>query len=258
MSFETIQYAVQSDVATIRLNRPDRMNSLNRVMRRELLAALTQAPAESRCIVITGTGRGFCAGQDLGDVGSFAELNLEATLREEYEPLLQLIYDCPVPTICAVNGAAAGAGANLALAADIVVAARSASFLEAFARIGLIPDAGVTYWLPRLAGNARAMGLCLLADPISADTAAEWGLIWEAVDDDRLDAHVTAMAAKLAKGPTAAYRLIKQALRASPANDLSAQLSLEAKLQGEAGATRDFREGVMAFLEKRPAVYEGR
>lgn len=258
MSFETIDYAVADNVATIRLNRPDRMNSLNRVMRRELLAALTRAPTEARCVVLTGTGRGFCAGQDLGDVGSFAELDLEATLREEYEPLLNLIYDCPVPTICAVNGAAAGAGANLALAADIVIAARSASFLEAFARIGLIPDAGGTYWLPRLAGTARAMGLCLLAEPIPAATAAEWGLIWEVVDDDALPKCTTEMAAKLAKGPTEAYRLIKQALRASPANDLPTQLSLEAELQGKAGATRDFREGVMAFLEKRPAAYEGR
>jgi 2-(1,2-epoxy-1,2-dihydrophenyl)acetyl-CoA isomerase len=163
-----------------------------------------------------------------------------------------------VPVICAVNGAAAGAGANLALAADVVIAARSAVFIEAFARIGLIPDAGGTYWLPRLAGMARAMGMCLLADPVPAEQAAQWGLIWQAVDDDQLDSRAAELAGKLANGPTEAYRLMKQALRQSMSNDLEAQLALEAKLQGEAGRTRDFMEGVTAFMEKRPANYEGR
>ena len=258
MSFETIIYAVADNVATITLNRPDRMNALSAAMRRELANALTKASAEARAIVLTGAGNGFCAGQDLGDVGSFDELDLGATLRDEYEPLLKLIYDCPVPVICAVNGSAAGAGANLALAADIVIAGRSASFLEAFARIGLIPDAGGTYWLPRLVGQARAMGMCLLADKIPAEQALQWGMIWDVVDDDTLQEHVGEMAARLAKGPTKAYRLVKQALRQSHANDLAAQLDLEASLQAEAGQTHDFREGVMAFLEKRPAVYEGR
>ena len=258
MSFETIIYAVADNVATITLNRPDRMNALSAAMRRELADALTKASAEARAIVLTGAGNGFCAGQDLGDVGSFDELDLGATLRDEYEPLLKLIYDCPVPVICAVNGSAAGAGANLALAADIVIAGRSASFLEAFARIGLIPDAGGTYWLPRLVGQARAMGMCLLADKIPAEQALQWGMIWDVVDDDTLQEHVGEMAARLAKGPTKAYRLMKQALRQSHPNDLAAQLDLEASLQAEAGQTHDFREGVMAFLEKRPAVYEGR
>jgi len=258
MSYDTLLYAVAGDVATITLNRPDRMNSLNAVMRAELLDALTRAPREARAVVLTGAGRGFCAGQDLGDTGNIADLNLERVLREEYEPLLKLVYDCPVPVICAVNGAGAGAGANLALAADVVIAARSAVFIEAFARIGLIPDAGGTYWLPRLAGMARAMGMCLLADPVPAEQAAQWGLIWQAVDDDQPDSRAAEIAGKLAKGPTEAYRLMKQALRQSMSNDLETQLALEAKLQGEAGRTRDFMEGVTAFMEKRPASYEGR
>jgi 2-(1,2-epoxy-1,2-dihydrophenyl)acetyl-CoA isomerase len=234
------------------------MNSLSAAMRSELLDALSRAPREARAVVLTGAGRGFCAGQDLGDTGSIADLNLERVLREEYEPLLKLVYDCPVPVICAVNGAAAGAGANLALAADVVIAARSAVFIEAFARIGLIPDAGGTYWLPRLSGMARAMGMCLFAEPVPAERAAEWGLIWEVVDDDQLATRAAELARRLAKGPTVAYRLMKQALRASGSNDLETQLALEARLQGEAGRTRDFMEGVAAFMEKRPARYEGR
>ena len=258
MTYETVLYDVVNGVATITLNRPDKMNCLSAAMRVELIDALTRAPNDARAVLLTGAGKGFCAGQDLGDTGNVATLNLERVLREEYEPLLKLIYDCPVPVICAVNGAAAGAGANLALSADIVIAARSAVFLEAFARIGLIPDAGGTYWLPRLAGMARAMGMSLLADPVPAETAAEWGLIWEAVDDDRLQARATELAERLAKGPTQAYKLIKQALRQSLSNDLDTQLALEASLQGKAGQTRDFLEGVAAFLEKRPANYEGR
>jgi len=258
MAYQTLRYEVADDVATITLNRPDKMNSLNTRMRAEMAEAMSRAPREARVAVLTGAGRSFCAGQDLSDTGRFEDLNLERVLREEYEPLLKLVYDCPVPVIAAVNGAAAGAGANLALAADVVVAARSAVFLEAFARIGLIPDAGGTYWLPRLAGMARAMGMCLFADPIPAERAAEWGLIWEAVDDDALAPRVAELAARLAKGPTVAYRLMKRALRESMANGLDAQLALEAKLQGEAGKSRDFVEGVSAFLEKRPARYEGR
>ncbi len=258
MPYQTIEYALEDAVATIRLNRPDKMNALSAAMRRELIDALSRAPEEARALIITGNGPGFCAGQDLGDVRSLAELDLHQVLRDEYEPLLKLIYDCPVPTICAVNGAAAGAGANLALGADIVIAARSASFLQAFARIGLIPDAGGTYWLPRLVGQARAMGMALLAEPVPAETAAEWGLIWEAVDDDALESRAAELAGRLAAGPTVAYRLIKQALRASPGNTLPEQLELEATLQAQAGTTRDFMEGVMAFLQKRRAGFEGR
>jgi len=258
MNFATIRYAVADGVATIILDRPDRMNSLNAAMRRDLLAALTRAPEEARAVVLTGAGRGFCSGQDLGDAARFEDINLSETLREEYEPLLTALGDCPVPTIAAVNGPAAGAGANLALTADIVVAARSASFIQAFARIGLIPDAGGTYWLPRLVGQARAMGMCLTTDPVPAARAVEWGLIWEMVEDDALSDRAEALARQLAEGPTLAFRLMKRALRASGANDLDAQLELEAQLQGEAGRSRDFMEGVAAFLEKRAPRFEGR
>lgn len=258
MSFETILYGVADGVATITLNRPEVMNGLNARMRREVAQALGAAATEARVAVITGAGRGFCSGQDLADAGAIGELDLERILREEYEPMLRAVYDCPIPTIAAVNGAAAGAGANLALAADVVIAARSASFIQAFARIGLVPDAGGTYWLPRQVGFARAMGAALLAEKIDAEQAAAWGMIWEAVADEDFAATVAARAAHLAKGPTLAYRLIKRALRESLGNGLDAQLALEAALQGEAGASRDFREGVAAFLEKRPARYEGR
>jgi len=258
MSFETLLYTAADGVATITLTRPDKMNSLSTAMRAELLDALTRAPRDGRVVVLTGAGRGFCAGQDLGDVGDIGELNLDRLLRDEYEPVVKLIHDCPVPVIAAVNGGAAGAGANMALAADVVIAARSAVFLEAFTRIGLIPDAGGTYWMPRLAGMARAMGMSLLAEPVPADRAAAWGLIWEAVDDDQLEARTAELAGRLAAGPTEAYRLTKQALRQSMSNTLEAQLGLEAELQGQAGRTRDFMEGVAAFLEKRPASFEGR
>ena len=258
MDYETIGYAVSEGVATVTLNRPERRNALTATMRRELLHALRRAPEEARAAVLTGTGGGFCAGQDLGDAASIAEIDLETTLREEYEPLLRALADAPIPVLAAVNGAAAGAGANLALSADVVIAARSAVFIEAFARIGLIPDAGGTYWLPRMVGLPRAMGMCLFAEPISADRAAEWGLIWEVVDDADLAPRAAELARRLADGPTLAHRLAKRALRASAANDLDAQLALEARLQGEAGASRDFLEGVAAFMEKRPPRFEGR
>ena len=258
MNFETIEYAITDGVVTVTLNRPDNLNSMNALMRRELQAAFLQAPEDGRALILTGAGRGFCAGQDLGDVTSFDELDLERTLRDEYDPILKALRDSPIPTIAAINGPAAGAGANLALGADIVIAARSASFLEAFARIGLIPDAGGTYLLPRLVGRARAMGLSLLAEPLSADKAAEWGLIWEAVEDDQLMQRASGIATRLANGPTKAYRLIKQAMEASIGNDFETQTALEAKLQGQAGRSRDFKEGVMAFLEKRKPSFEGR
>jgi 2-(1,2-epoxy-1,2-dihydrophenyl)acetyl-CoA isomerase len=172
--------------------------------------------------------------------------------------MLKAIYDCPVPTICAVNGAAAGAGANLALATDVVIATESAVFIQAFTRIGLIPDAGGSYYLPRQMGMAKAMGAALFADKISAKQADDWGMIYEAVPDDRFDAHWRGRAAHLAKGPTAAYNALKLAIRSSFDNTLDEQLALEAKLQGKCGQTRDFKEGVVAFLEKRPAQYEGR
>ena len=254
----TITVTEQDGIGTITLNRPEVMNALSSAMRAEMLAAVRHLSETARVLVLTGAGRGFCSGQDLQDAMALGQLDLGRILAEEYEPLLNAIYDCPIPTIAAVNGAAVGAGANLALAADVVIATESASFVQAFTRIGLIPDAGGSYWLPRQIGMARAMGAALFAEKITARQAADWGMIWEVVPDDAFAAHVATRAAGLAQGPTAAYRLLKQALRASPANDLPAQLALEARLQSEAGATSDFREGVTAFLQKRPAKFTGR
>jgi 2-(1,2-epoxy-1,2-dihydrophenyl)acetyl-CoA isomerase len=258
MTYTNITYDLSEGVATITLNRPEVMNALSRALRQELLAALHIASCEARVIVLTGTGRAFCSGQDLSDAGSPATLDLERTLNEEYVPLLEAITQCPVPTIAAVNGAAAGAGANLALAADVVIATTSASFIQAFTRIGLVPDAGGSYWLPRQIGMARAMGAMLFADKITADQAAAWGMIYQSVPDAEFGAYVRARALQLATGPTVAYRGVKQSLRASFDNDLPTQLQLEARLQGQCGKTFDFSEGVSAFLEKRPAKFQGR
>ncbi len=258
MDYQTLQIARADGYAVITLNRPDVKNALNTQMRAELLHAFKEEVGDARAIVLTGAGDAFCSGQDLSDAKSIASVNLERTLRDEYVPLLHAIYDCPVPTIAAVNGAAAGAGANLALAADVVIASEKAVFLQAFARIGLIPDAGGTYWLPRQIGFARAMGAALFAEPITALQAADWGMIWEAVEDSAFEAHWRGRAAKLAAGPTLTYGYLKEAIRGSYDNSLEEQLLVEAKLQGRCGKTRDFREGVMAFLEKRPAEYEGR
>lgn len=254
-----ILYDLTAGVATITLNRPEVMNALSGALRRALLEAIRRAESEARVIVLTGAGRAFCSGQDLADAQGFgAEVPFEQMLNEEYVPLLNAIYDCPLPTIAAVNGAAAGAGANLALAADVVIASESASFVQAFTRIGLIPDAGGSWWLPRQIGAARAMGACLFADRITARQAESWGMIYETVPDADFQTHIAARAAHLAQGPTAAYRAVKQALRQSLSNDLPTQLALEAQLQGQVGRTQDFREGVAAFLEKRPAKFTGR
>jgi len=258
MVYKAIDWRAKDGIGMLTLNRPEVMNALNTQMRAEILDAVRHAPDEARVLVITGAGRAFCSGQDLGDGANVADIDLERTLRDEYEPMLRAIFDCPIPTIAAVNGAAAGAGANLALAADVVIASEAAMFLQAFTRIGLIPDAGGTYWLPRQVGFARAMGTALFAEPVPARQAAEWGMIWEAVPEDGFEAHWRARAAQLAKGPTVAYARLKEAIRASSGNDLEAQLSLEAQLQGACGATRDFKEGVVAFLEKRPPRFEGR
>jgi 2-(1,2-epoxy-1,2-dihydrophenyl)acetyl-CoA isomerase len=258
MDYQTIRVDRQDGYAVITLNRPEVKNALNSQMRAELLHAMQAEAKTARAIVYTGAGDAFCSGQDLSNAKSIASVNLERTLRDEYVPMLRAIFDCPVPTIAAVNGAAAGAGANLALAADVVIATERAVFLQAFARIGLIPDAGGTYWLPRQVGFARAMGAALFAEPVSAREAADWGMIWEAVPDKDFAAHWRGRAAKLAAGPTATYGYAKQAIRESYGNSLEEQLLLEARLQGRCGQTRDFREGVMAFLEKRPAAYEGR
>jgi len=258
MDYEVIRLGIAEDIAKITLARPEVRNALNTQMRAELLHAIRSAERSARVIVMTGAGEAFCSGQDLGDRANVAATDLERTLRDEYMPLLRAIYECPLPVIAAVNGAAAGAGANLALAADVVIAAERAVFLQAFTRIGLIPDAGGTYWLPRQMGFAKAMGAALFAEPIGARQAADWGMIWEAVPDAEFDAHWRARARHLATGPTEAYGRTKEALRATYENDLEAQMLLEARLQGRVGKTRDFREGVLAFLEKRAARFEGR
>lgn len=258
MPYQTISFDITDGVAVITLDREDKMNALNTQMRAEIADAAREAGQKARALVLTGKGRAFCSGQDLSDRANAAELDMERTLRDEYGPMLRAIYDCPVPTISAVNGAAAGAGANLALAADIVIATQSAYFLQAFARIGLIPDAGGTYWMTRGMGMAKAMGAALFADKITAQQADDWGLIWEAVADDAFDATWRARAAHLANGPTLAYAKIKEAIRGAWDNTLEDQLTLEGRLQGQVGKSRDFREGVTAFLEKRPARYEGR
>ncbi len=258
MRYETIRFEISDAVAVITLDRPERRNALNARMRAELTEALGRAEGAARVAVLTGAGRAFCAGQDLGDGVDLAHADLERVLRDEYLPMLEAIARCRLPTIAAVNGAAAGAGANLALAADVTIAAESAVFVQAFARIGLIPDAGGTWFLPRQVGLARAMGAALFAEPVSAARAAQWGMIWEAVADADFEAHWRARAAALARGPGFAHARLKLALRASFGNDLQTQAKLEARLQGECGKSRDFQEGVLAFLKKRPPDFEGR
>lgn len=256
--YQTITLEIAEDIAVLRLDRPDRMNALNTLMRAEITDAIGAAGRRARVVVMTGNGRAFCSGQDLGDGGNAATLDLERVLRDEYVPMIAAIGECPVPVIAAVNGPAAGAGANLALAADVVIAAESAYFLQAFTRIGLMPDAAGTWWLPRQMGMAKAMGAALFAEPIGARQASDWGMIWEAVPDAEFDARWQARAAQLAAGPTVAYRNLKRALRQSWENGFEAQLALEAALQGELGGTRDFQEGVVAFHDKRKAGFEGR
>ncbi|MGB5862664.1 MAG: enoyl-CoA hydratase-related protein [Sulfitobacter sp.] len=257
MDYQTITYELTDGVALVTLNRPEKYNALTTQMRAEIEHAFTTGGREARVVVMTGSGKAFCSGQDLGD-GAASALDLERTLRDEYAPMLRAISNCPVPTIAAVNGPAAGAGANLALATDVVFASESAYFLQAFTRIGLIPDAGGTYVMPRQMGMAKAMGAALFADKISARQADDWGMIWEAVEDHMFNAHWRAKAAHLAAGPTAAYGSVKKVIRDSWHNNFEDQLSLEAHEQGKCGKSRDFKEGVVAFIEKRPPSFEGR
>lgn len=258
MQYETLRLNVSNNVAVIEFTRPEVMNALNTQMRAEILHAVRDVESRARVLVLTGKGRAFCSGQDLGDRATVASTDLERTLRDEYVPMLMAIYNCKIPTIAAVNGPAAGAGANLALAADVVIATHSAVFLQAFTRIGLIPDAGGSYYLPRQIGMAKAMGAALFAEPMTAEEASRIGMIWEAVPDEEFAAHWKDRASYLANGPTEAYARVKKIIRASFENNLEDQLMLEAKLQGECGKTFDFREGVLAFLDKRAANYEGR
>ncbi|MBD3764710.1 MAG: enoyl-CoA hydratase/isomerase family protein [Rhodobacterales bacterium] len=253
----TVLFDLADGVATLTLNRPGVMNALNSAMRADLRQAIARAADQARVLVLTGAGRAFCSGQDLAEAAPGA-VDLGRVLAEEYEPLLTDLTACPIPTLAAVNGAAAGAGANLALACDVVIAAEGARFIQAFTRIGLIPDAGGTWVLPRQIGLARAMGAMLFAEPVPARQAADWGMIWQAVPDADLAATVAQRAAQLAAGPTAAYRALKQALRAGLSNDLATQLALEARLQDGCGQSQDFAEGVAAFLDKRAPRFAGR
>lgn len=249
-------------VLRLTLNRPARLNALDAAMLATLRSTLEHArdDAAIRAILLTGAGRGFCAGQDLGardPATRSAPVDLGDSLDQAYNPVLRLIRDLPKPVLCAVNGVAAGAGANLALACDIVLAARSARFIQAFARIGLIPDAGGTWTLVRRLGEARAKALAMTAMPLDADTAANWGLIWKAVDDTDLPEAAASLAAELAQGPTHALGLAKQAMHAAATNDFSTQLDLERDLQRQAGRGADYAEGVRAFLEKRAPRFTG-
>jgi 2-(1,2-epoxy-1,2-dihydrophenyl)acetyl-CoA isomerase len=263
MPYETILLEATDGVATVTLNRPDKLNAFVPKMHEELRTALDACAEDAavRCIVLTGAGRGFCAGQDLAERAmQFSEggaPDIGETLENFYNPLIRRLRLIEKPVVVAVNGVAAGAGANIALAGDIVIAARSAKFIEAFCKVGLIPDAGGTWSLPRLIGDARARGMALLGAPISAEQAAEWGLIWACVDDDELADEARAVARQLAAGPTRSLGLTKRALNASATNTLDEQLDLERDLQREAGRTEDYREGVAAFSEKRPAAFKG-
>lgn len=259
MAFNTITLEIESGVATLTLNRPDRLNSFTVEMHKEVAAAFDQL-GDSRVLVLTGAGRGFCAGQDLNDraVNSGESVDLGHSVENYYNPLIRRLRDLDMPVIARVNGVAAGAGANIALACDIVVAAKSAKFIESFANIGLIPDSGGTWILPKLIGQARAMGLALTATPVSAEQAEAWGMIWKAVDDADLDAEVAALASRFATAPTSGLAAIRKMLREGWAAPLDAQLDRERDTMARLGRTEDYKEGVAAFLEKRSPVFRGR
>jgi 2-(1,2-epoxy-1,2-dihydrophenyl)acetyl-CoA isomerase len=261
MSYQNIVFSLDAGIARVTLNRPDRLNSFNGEMHLELRDALAQTIAgRARVLLLTGAGRGFCAGQDLSDrnVAVGAEpVDLGYTIETFYKPLILSLRALEMPVICAVNGVAAGAGASIALACDIVLAARSASFIQAFSKIGLVPDAGGTWVLPRLVGTARAMGLAMLGDKLSAEQAESWGLIWKCIDDDKLMAEADRLALHFSTAPTKGLADTKRALYASSENSLEQQLELERALQQKLGFGHDYREGVAAFMEKRSPNFKG-
>ena len=260
MPEQSILYVLEAGVATITLNRPDRLNSFNPDMHLALRAALERAAKEARAVLLTGAGRGFCAGQDLSDrsvAADEAPPDIGASIDLYYKPLILQIKRLPMPVICAVNGVAAGAGVSVALACDMVFAAKSASFIQAFSKIGLIPDSGGTWFLPRLIGDARAMALALTGDKLPAETAAEWGLIWKCVADEELQAQAAAIAKQFAAGPTRAYARIKESIQAAATNTLETQLGVERDFMAELGRSKDYREGVAAFMAKRAPNFTG-
>jgi 2-(1,2-epoxy-1,2-dihydrophenyl)acetyl-CoA isomerase len=263
MGYEHILFSLDGGIARLTLNRPERLNSFNDAMHAEVRDALgrVRGDGSARVLVLTGAGRGFCAGQDLSDravAAGAAPVDLGASIERNYKPLVLGLRSLPLPVICAVNGVAAGAGANLAFACDLVIAAKSATFIEAFCKLGLIPDTGGTYFLPRLVGSARAMGLALLGEKVTAEQAAQWGLIWQCVEDAELAPCVDRLAAHFAAAPTRGLARAKQAIYASPANTLEQQLELERDFMRELGASDDYREGVAAFMAKRPPMFTGR
>lgn len=263
MAYETILFEVANGAARITLNRPDRLNSFTVQMHREVADALSKVESDAsiRALLITGAGRGFCAGQDLSDraVAPGGEgVDLGESLENRYNPLIKRIVNLPKPVVCAVNGVAAGAGANIAFACDIVLAAKSAKFIQSFSNIGLVPDSGGTWILPRLAGHARAMGLALTGEPLSAEKAEAWGLIWRCVEDDQLKEESGKLIERFASGPTRGLAAIKLAMRRGWDADLAAQLDLERDMQRELGRSADYKEGVAAFGEKRAPKFSGR
>jgi 2-(1,2-epoxy-1,2-dihydrophenyl)acetyl-CoA isomerase len=262
MTFANILYSVEQGVARLTLNRPDKLNSFNVAMHQEVREALGRAVSDgARVLVLTGAGRGFCAGQDLGDraIAPGGEgVDLGDSIEKNYKPLVLALRSLPMPVITAVNGVAAGAGANIALACDIVIAAKSANFVQSFSKLGLVPDSGGTWFLPRLVGNARALGLALLGDKLSAEQAAQWGLIWRAVDDGEFKAAVDALAAHFASAPTKGLARTKQAIHEAWGHTLEQQLDQERDFQRELGRSHDYKEGVAAFIEKRTPSYQGR
>jgi 2-(1,2-epoxy-1,2-dihydrophenyl)acetyl-CoA isomerase len=263
MTYQHIQFHAADGIARITLNRPERLNSFNDAMHAEVREALdgVRADASARVLLLTGAGRGFCAGQDLSDraVAPGGEaVDLGASIDRNYKPLILGLRALPMPVVCAVNGVAAGAGANLALACDVVIAAKSASFIQAFCKIGLVPDSGGTYFLPRLVGTARALGLALTGEKLAAEDAAAWGLIWKCVEDEDLPEATEALLAQFASGPTKGLAAIKQAIHGSGAATLAQQLDVERDFQRALGFGDDYREGVAAFIGKRPPRFTGR